>query len=310
MSPAAVPSGLSLLDPAFERWDLTPDGTPFTTPSSLLAPVRRADGTPAMLKRALVAEEERGNRVMVWWSEAAGRAGPETGTGPGAAAVLEHDDAIILLERATGTRSLAAMAEADGDADEMATRILCRTISRLHAISRPVPYGLSHGLPTLAEWFRDLLVHGEQRGGFCARAAADARVLLAEQRESVVLHGDVHHGNVLDFGDARWLAIDPKGIVGDPIFDYLNLFCNPTSRVAERPGRLARQLSVVADATVYDADTLLRWLIAWCALSATWFELDSRPADHVLAVGAEAERLRGRPRFHTDSRPRPPRDLI
>ena len=104
MSPAAVPSGLSLLDPAFERWDLTPDGTPFTTPSSLLAPVRRADGTPAMLKRALVAEEERGNRVMVWWS-GAGSCWQRR--------CFEHDDSTILLERATGQRSLAAMAEGE-----------------------------------------------------------------------------------------------------------------------------------------------------------------------------------------------------
>ena len=91
-------------------------------------------------------------------------------------------------------------------------------------------------LPTLTVWFADLLAHGEQRGGFLARAAADARVLLADQRRTVVLHGDVHHGNVLDFGAAGWLAIDPKGIVGDPVFDYLNLFCNPTPELAVRPG--------------------------------------------------------------------------
>lgn len=284
MSPAAVPSGLSLLDPAFERWDLTPDGTPFTTPSSLLAPVRRADGTPAMLKRALVAEEERGNRVMVWWS----------GAGSAAAAVFEHDDSTILLERATGRRSLAAMAEGDDDA---ATRILCQTIARLHSTSIPAQLPgsprVTSGLPTLTEWFADLLNHGEQRGGVVARAAADARVLLADQRRTVVLHGDVHHGNVLDFGAAGWLAIDPKGIVGDPVFDYLNLFCNPTPELAVRPGRVAGQLPAVADAAGCDPETLLRWLRAWCALSATWSELDGLPADHVLAVGAEAERLLG-----------------
>ncbi|GAA3891447.1 hypothetical protein GCM10022381_36670 [Leifsonia kafniensis] len=151
-------------------------------------------------------------------------------------------------------------------------------------------------MPSLTERFADLFAHGEQRGGFFARAAADARVLLAGQRESVVLHGDMHHGNVLDFGDAGWLAIDPKGIVGDPIFDFLNLFCNPTQAVAVRQGRLARQVAVVADAAAYDPDTLLRWLIAWSALSATWYELDGLPADHALTVGEEAERLLGRNR--------------
>ncbi|GAA3891438.1 hypothetical protein GCM10022381_36660 [Leifsonia kafniensis] len=88
MSAAAAPSGLSLLDSAFERWNLVPDGEPFATASSLLAPVRRGDGTPAMLKHALVAEERIGNRVMVWWGE----------SDAGSAAVLEHDDATILLD--------------------------------------------------------------------------------------------------------------------------------------------------------------------------------------------------------------------
>lgn len=296
MSPAALSSGPSDVASAMKRWNLVSDGAPFATASSLLAPVRRADGAPAMLKRALVAEEVRGNRVMVWWSG--------TAVSAGCAAVLEHDDATILLERALGTRSLTELAE--GIDDDSATRILCQTIARLHSVALPAHAGAPgapdepdasstvSALPTLTEWFADLLSRGDQHGGFLDRAAADARRLLADQRRSVVLHGDIHHGNVLDFGARGWLAIDPKGIVGDPIFDYLNLFCNPTPAVAVRPGRLARQVEVVADASGHDPETLLRWLRAWCALSATWFELDGLPAEPVLAVGAEAERLLGR----------------
>jgi streptomycin 6-kinase len=39
--------------------------------------------------------------------------------------------------------------------------------------------------------------------------------LLTTQREKVVLHGDMHHGNVLNFGSRGWLAIDPKGLIGE-----------------------------------------------------------------------------------------------
>ncbi|WP_430515673.1 aminoglycoside phosphotransferase family protein, partial [Inquilinus limosus] len=50
---------------------------------------------------------------------------------------------------------------------------------------------------------------GDRYGGIVARAAAIARDLLAERREIVTLHGDLHHDNVLDFGPRGWLAIDP-----------------------------------------------------------------------------------------------------
>jgi streptomycin 6-kinase len=45
--------------------------------------------------------------------------------------------------------------------------------------------------------------------------AATARELLAKPSEVVILHGDIHRGNVLDFGPRGWLASDPKGLVGE-----------------------------------------------------------------------------------------------
>jgi streptomycin 6-kinase len=54
-----------------------------------------------------------------------------------------------------------------------------------------------------------------------------ARELLANLSEVVVLHGDIHRCNVLDFGHRGWLASDPKGLVGERYCDLANLFCNP-----------------------------------------------------------------------------------
>ncbi len=63
---------------------------------SHLLPVRR-DGAPAMLKVALNQEEREGAALMVWYG------------GDGAARVLAHEGAALLLERASGDRSLRAM---------------------------------------------------------------------------------------------------------------------------------------------------------------------------------------------------------
>jgi streptomycin 6-kinase len=68
--------------------------------------------------------------------------------------------------------------------------------------------------------------------------------LLDDPRDIVALHGDIHHGNILDFGERGWLAIDPKGLIGERGFDYANNFCNPDAAIATRPGRLVGQAVV------------------------------------------------------------------
>ena len=120
----------------------------------------------------------------------------------------------------------------------------------------------------------DLLTLEGTHRGFVRRAATTARALLDERRDVTVLHGDLHHGNVLDFGDdaaPAWKAIDPKGLLGDRAFDYANMVCNPSHDVALVPGRLERQVSILSAASGVDGQRLLRWIVAWTGLSAVWF---------------------------------------
>jgi streptomycin 6-kinase len=254
-----------VFDAYLARWQLTPDGEPIATRSSDLLPVRRA-GLPAMLKIAREAEERRGNLLVSWWG------------GDGAARVLAQERAALLLERARGAGSLVEMAR--GGRDDEASRILCAVVARLHAPrGRPPP-----GLIPLPRWFEALEPAAARHGGIFGPAAATARELLAKPSEIVVLHGDIHHGNVLDFGPRGWLAIDPKGLVGERYFDLANLFCNPDLAIATAPGRLARQATVVAEAAGLDRARLLRWILAWAGLSAAWHLEDGEPAELPITV--------------------------
>ncbi len=234
-----------------ERWALVPDGEPILTHSSCLLPVRRNERL-AMLKIASAPEEKRGARLMIYWA------------GVGAAEVLGHADDALLLERATGWRSLAAMAK--GNEDDQATLILCDAVAKLHKrrAASPPPE-----LIPLSERFRALYAAAAGATIF-ARCTEAAQMLLASPRDVVTLHGDIHHDNVLDFGDRGWLAIDPKGLRGERGFDYANLFCNPDHEVATAPGRLARQVNIVSQAANLDRNRLLHWILAWAGLSAAW----------------------------------------
>lgn len=248
-----------------QRWDPVAEDRPFTTRTSWLLPLRR-DGTPAILKIALEEEEKRGGRLMVWFD------------GKGAAPVLAHDQDGLLLERAMGPGTLAELARTGRD-DE-ACRIICRTIGVLHeARAEPPP-----PLMPLAWWFGELGPAAARHGGVLARAASTTRELLASQEEVVPLHGDIHHGNVLDFGGRGWLAIDPKGLIGDRCFDYANLFCNPEHEIATQPARFARRVEIVEAWAGLDRARLLRWILAWAGLSAAWLLKDGDCARTPLRV--------------------------
>lgn len=256
---------LSMPDPHLVRWNLVADGDWIETPSSLLLPVRR-DGQPAMLKIAREEEERRGGRLMAWWN------------GDGAARVLEQDDAALLLERAVGPRSLAAMAAAGRD-DE-ASRILCAVARRLHTPRQSPPPDL---MP-LSLWFDMLAPAANALGGLLTEANAVAQTLLAAQRDLVPLHGDLHHGNVLDGDERGWLAIDPKGLLGERTFEFVNILRNPDAATALAPGRFGRQAEVLAEAAVLDRRRLVEWTLAFAGLSAAWCIVDGESAELDLAV--------------------------
>ena len=94
-------------------------------------------------------------------------------------------------------------------------------------------------------------------------------------------------------GARGWLAIDPKGLVGERAFDYANLFCQDRA-VAIGPGRLARQLRLVADAAELEPKRLLAWIVAWAGLSAAFLLQDDLSPCSALNVAELAAAELGR----------------
>ena len=260
-----------MFDDYLLRWDLSQDGEPKTTRSSKLLPVRYR-GKAAMLKVAFNAEERAGGAFMAWWA------------GQGAAAVLAHDAEAVLLERAQGASSLSVMARAGRD-DE-ASRIICGVVAGLHA-PRPA-------LCPLKTWFRELEAAARSHGGIFAVAMVELDDLLANPRETGVLHGDIHHDNILDFGAKGWLAIDPKSLEGERGYDYANLFRNPGGDVALQPGRFERQVELVAACASLERTRLLRWVLSVMSLSAAWHLSNREQPETTLAIAAMAAAALGR----------------
>jgi streptomycin 6-kinase len=251
-SDAAFPKPVEAL---LTSWNLQPDGALLTTRSSWILPVRRPSS--AILKVARIPDERQGYGLMRWWG------------GAGAAKVLAFAPDALLLERAARDRTLAALAWSG--ADDKATVILCQTAARLHALKG----GAVPDLHPLETWFQALFSFSEPPS-WLHKSVVTARALIAEQQTVCPLHGDLHHENVLDFGDRGWLAIDPHGLLGERTFDYANIFANPDLSEPRRPlatlpGRLEARLAIVAPMAEVEPTRLLRWIVAWTGLSAAWF---------------------------------------
>ena len=88
----------------------------------------------------------------------------------------------------------------------------------------------------------------------------------------MLLHGDLHHHNILRSGDT-WLAIDPKGVVGDPGYEVGASFYNPMPRILEMPNlnleqMLARRVAQLSEELGMERARIRGWGLAQCVRNA------------------------------------------
>ena len=138
------------------------------------------------------------------------------------------------------------------------TAILCQVVARLHAPRDSGP----PAAPTLARQFSALI---QSTDPTLARARRVASGLLEAPRDPVLLHGDIHHANVLDFGADGWLAIDPWGLVGERAYDYANIFPNP-DLASVTADRFAARLAQIARTADLEPARLMDWAHAHAGL--------------------------------------------
>ena len=268
----------ALIDATAARWQLTL-GAPLPNPSyNLVIPAADADGRAVMLKLGVTNDELSSEIDALRHYD-----------GYGAVRLLAADAeaGALLLDRVTPGTELVTVAD-----DDTAMRIFAQVMARLH---RPPP--TDHRFITVERWLRGFARHRARYGGGTGplpRALFDAaeglaRELAASQGPPVLLHGDLHHYNILKSGES-WVAIDPKGVVGERAYEVGTWLRNPLppdTRGPLSPARLARRLDVLAEALGEDRARLLGWGVAQAVLSTVWSLEDG--GDPAPAVGfAEA----------------------
>jgi len=245
-----------------QRWSLTVM-PPFADLSyNYVAPALRADGTEVVLKVGVP------NSELTTETEAL-----RLYNGRGSVRLLDADpdQGILLLERLQPGTPLSSLAD-----DEQATSIAAGVMLRLW---RPVP--ADHPFPTVARWaagLQRLRDHFDGGAGpfppaLVAAAEALFHELVNSMDEPALLHGDLHHDNILAAQRRPWLALDPKGVVGEPAYEVGALLRNPLPQLltGPRPVRvLARRVDQLAEELGFDRQRIAGWGLAQAVLSAWW----------------------------------------
>ena len=188
--------------------------------------------------------------------------------GNGAVRLLRSDARrrALLIERAQPGTDISALP------DDEATAIAIGTARRLW---RPA------GAPF--RWIGDFvsgwLERAEQRtpaGGRLIERALELHASL-EPGRSWLVHGDLHHHNILDAGD-RHAAIDPKPMLGEPEYDIPSFLWNPVDR--EISAELVRRRLAAFAAAGLDEPRMR----AWTAIRGAYLCTDENDVEIILSL--------------------------
>lgn len=297
-----------------ERWELVPTGE-LPLSRSYVLPVERADGRQCVLK--------------VQPTDVAGLDGAEQEllglrlAGPVAVQVVDEDarNGVMLLERVSPGTTLEHLAEMDDDAATQAMAMVIRDYGR--PLDDPVALGL-RPLEEFAEVF-ERFDRGPHGGAARRRAAAapETRLsvvlgldesgtsippmrlarrtaervleeLLADDPQPYLLHGDLHHGNVLEDDQRGLLVIDPWGLWGPRTADVAPALENPidlVARVADVDSLVGRRLAIYAEVLNADTELLTAWCYAYNVIRALWSLEDRGEAGSARTVEALRRRI-------------------
>ncbi|MFS8105102.1 aminoglycoside phosphotransferase family protein [Lentzea alba] len=258
-----------------DRWACTPSGPVLHGSVGVVIAAVRADGAEVVLKLSVPQPHNAFEPLaLAAWD------------GVGAVRLIERDDDrfAMLLER---LRPL--------EKPEPAPFTAIGRLARRLAI--PAPPGLPSLSDMVLDWVAEIPAHSARLGSplppeVLDAALANARELAAEQ-SGLLLHGDLHFGNVLR-GDDGLRVVDPNGVSGDPAYELLPLLRGDWAAVTAQPDlrRAVRsRIAEFAEAAEVDAERVSRWTQLRAAESALWSRSLREPAPVTAVVDTLAALL-------------------
>lgn len=182
----------------------------------------------------------------------------------GAVRIIDYYDGALLLERAVSGVSLKTYFP---DHDLKAIKIASAVIKKLHQAPLPV-----NKFPNVNDWLIALDTEWDIPYTYLNKARILKTQLLATANNTVLLHGDLHHENILQHYDA-WLVIDPKGVIGENAYEVAAFIRNPIPELLTAlnlKDLINARIVKFAELLDIDKQRIEEWCFVQAVLSWTW----------------------------------------
>lgn len=186
----------------------------------------------------------------------------------------------LLLEQIVPGTSLKSLFPTD---DQKAIEITCKVIKDLQ---NAVPKNLD-GFKNISEWLSILDQDWDIPKEYLEKARSLSEKLLATTKNQILLHADLHHENILLNEQGSWLAIDPKGVVGDPVFEVGAFIRNPIPDLLElEPGKvndiIENRINLFSKLLNFDKQRIADWSFVQVVLAACWAKQDNLDSKYYM----------------------------
>lgn len=187
------------------------------------------------------------------------------GVAPKVYAFDEEANAFLMENLQPGYSLINYLQQGDDDA---ATRVICQTIRHLQS-QKLTDLSFRH-LSELSGAFS--VLQGRFAPKLLSKAEGLFKDLTTDRSHDSLLHGDLHHDNVL-LGESGWRVIDPHGYIGDPAAEVGPMVRNffgylPKDKPVSRA--IAQRLHIMAEELPFDPQRIKAWALCMTTLSAAW----------------------------------------
>jgi streptomycin 6-kinase len=249
-----------LLDSLLRDWGLRITGGARYGFVAIVVPVAQDDGTPAALKISYPDDESASEApALAAWD------------GDGTVTMLRRDESgfALLLEWLDPERSLFTVPVDEG------VEVIGGLLARLHRT--PAPAGVASLAEESRRWLetvpRDWEAYCADQDRRLLETALDTFRDLGPEAGDRLLHRDLHYGNVLAATREPWLAIDAKGMAGDPGYDVLPAIWNQLDLLlaADDPhAAVRRRVDHLCEVAGIDRERAYRWTGARAVEDLLW----------------------------------------
>lgn len=232
---------------------------PFDLSFNFVAPAIREDGTEVVIKLVVPGDEfvSEVDALTLF-------------NGNGIVKIIEVDTAkgILILERLLPGKTLASL-----ENEEEAASIASQIMKKLWI---PVPSN-SSSIPTTMHMEEKLIhIFKKNREGLgpitkdLLQEAVDTyRLMNAMPDKPYLLHGDLHHYNILTAAREPWLAIDPKGLIGDREYDVIQYLLNKLPN-GDSTHVIEKRIDIFVKELNLDKKRMISWGFAHSVLATCW----------------------------------------